>query len=405
MSLLSETTNRVALGASDLQPQLVNIRRHIHSHPELSMQERETARFIAQKLSDWGITYSGGWAGNGLVGIIDGNGPGPCVALRADMDALPIDEKNDVPYKSKNIGVMHACGHDVHSTCLLGAAKILNDTKTSWSGSVKLIFQPSEEKLPGGASIMIDEGVLENPRPDCIVALHVYPALETGLVGFRKGMYMASCDEMYITVKGKGGHAAIPAGINNPLYIASDLLLRYKKLADELAKAEVPTVLQFGKITGLGATNVVPDTVRVEGTFRTMEETWRKKVNEQIRQVSADVAIEHGCEIDCHLERGYPFLKNDANLTEQCKESAERYLGKQNVKELDIRMASEDFAYYSQVVPACFFRLGTGNVKRGITSPVHTATFDIDEDALQIGAGLLAHMAIDLLNEKLKTKN
>lgn len=361
------------------------------------MQERETAAFVSNRLTEWGIAHTGGWAGNGLVGIIEGKSKGKCVALRSDLDALPIEEKNDVPYKSQNVGVMHACGHDVHTTCLLGAAKLLHDTRNEWSGTVKLIFQPSEEKLPGGASLMIKEGALENPKPDCIVALHVQPNLENGLVGFRSGMYMASCDELYITVKGKGGHAAIPAGINNPLYIASDLLLRYKKLADDLSKAEVPTVLQFGKLTGLGATNVVPDTVRVEGTFRTLEENWRYKTHERMRDVSVQVAKDNNCEIDCHIERGYPFLKNDELLTQRCRAAAETYMGSERVTDLDIRMASEDFSYYSQVIPACFFRLGTGNKAKGITSPVHTATFDIDESALETGAGLLAFMTTELL--------
>jgi len=400
MSVTVTPSDRVRERAASLRSELLEIRRRIHMNPELSMQEENTARYIASKLSEWQISHTTGWAGHGLVAVIEGNGAGPCIALRADMDALPIEEKNDVPYKSQNNGVMHACGHDVHSACLLGAAKILNDTKSQWRGSVKLIFQPSEEKLPGGASVMIKEGALDNPRPDGIVALHVYPALETGLVGFRSGMYMASCDEMYITVKGKGGHAAIPAGINNPLYIASDLLLRYQKLAGELSTAEVPTVLQFGKITGAGATNVVPDTVKVEGTFRTMEETWRKQVHQLIREVSNAVAKDHACEIDCRIESGYPYLKNDEALTQRCRDAAERYLGSENVKALDIRMASEDFAYYSQVIPACFFRLGTGNAARGITSPVHTATFDIDEDALPIGCGLLASMATDLLSQR-----
>ena len=240
--------------------------------------------------------------------------------------------------------------------------------------------------------------MLENPRPDYIVALHVQPNLETGLVGFRPGMYMASCDELYITVKGKGGHGAIPAGINNPLYIASDLLLRYKKLSEELSRADVPTVLQFGKLLGLGATNVVPDTVRVEGTFRTLEENWRAKTHERMRDVSVQVAKDNNCEIDCHIERGYPFLKNDEALTKRCRAAAETYMGKENVTDLDIRMASEDFSYYSQVIPACFFRLGTGNASKGINSPVHTATFDIDERALEIGAGLLAFMTTELLS-------
>lgn len=384
--------------AQNLSELLRSIRHHIHMHPELSMQEKFTAQFISQHLTKWGIEHTDGWAGNGIVAIVHGTTPGPCIALRADMDALPIQETNEKPYKSKIPGVMHACGHDVHSTCLLGAAKILIDNRDKFKGCVKLIFQPSEEKLPGGASIMIEEGVLENPKPESIVALHVYPALPTGEVGFRAGMYMASCDEIYLTIRGKGGHAAIPKGINNPLFIAAHALIRLKTLSERFAVHDVPTVLQFGKIVGAGATNVVPDVVSVEGTFRTMEESWRYEAHQQIRDVVSSVANENNCDIECNIQIGYPYLKNDSDLTARCKNAAAEYLGQSNVKSLDIRMASEDFSYYSQKIPACFFRLGTGNEALGITSPVHTSTFDIDEDALAIGAGLMSFVALNLLS-------
>jgi amidohydrolase len=385
--------------AHNHKEELINIRHHLHANPELSMQEKETSFFIQTELKKIGIKFQSGVAGYGIVALIHGKNPDKkTIALRADMDALPIIEKNEVPYKSKNEGVMHACGHDVHSTCLLGAAKILHELKDEFEGSIKLIFQPSEEKLPGGASLMINEGVLENPIPQAIVALHVFPSMETGNLGFREGMYMASCDEIYIKVKGKGGHAAIPAELNNPLFISADLLMTYNKLIEELKLQSIPTVLSFGKIIGNGATNVVPDEVSIDGTFRTMNEEWRFKVHENIRGIAKMIALKYKCEIECRVEIGYPYLINDSQITKTCSSAAKEYLGAEKIETLDLRMASEDFSYYSQKAPSCFFRLGTRNKEKGITSPVHTSTFDIDENAIEIGAGAMAYLSISLLN-------
>jgi amidohydrolase len=312
------------------------------------------------------------------------------------MDALPINETNNVEYKSKKNGVMHACGHDVHSASLLGAAKILNELKNDFEGSVKLIFQPGEEKLPGGASLMIKEGVLENPRPQSIFGQHVFPGMEVGKVGFRNGMYMASTDEIYVTVKGKGGHAAMPADYINPLLIASQILLELNKTF-MLKEQKAPTVLAFGKITGKGATNVIPDEVKIEGTFRTMDENWRSEAHAKMKKLAEDIVQQMGGSCDFRIERGYPFLVNDEKTTTQARVAAEIYLGKENVEELPLRMTAEDFAFYSQQIPSCFYRLGTGNKKKGITSGVHTSTFDIDEQALEIGAGLMAWLALNEL--------
>ena len=376
----------------------IEIRRHLHAHPELTFEEYATSDYIASKLLAYNIPFKQGIVKTGIVGLIEGRNPGKrTVALRADMDALPIFETNDVNYKSKNNGVMHACGHDVHSASLLGAAKILNELKNDFEGTIKLIFQPGEEKLPGGASLMIKEGVLENPCPQSIFGQHVFPSMEVGKVGFRSGMYMASTDEIYVSVKGKGGHAAMPADYNNPLLIASQILLELNKffMQKELI---APTVLAFGKITGNGATNVIPEEVKIEGTFRTMDESWRAEAHSIMKKMAEEIAQQNGGSCDFRIEHGYPFLVNDEVTTNKARAAAESYLGKENVDELPMRMTAEDFAFYSQQIPACFYRLGTGNKSKGIISGVHTSTFDIDEQALEISSGLMAWLALNELN-------
>lgn len=380
------------------------IREHLHAHPELSFQEVETSKFIQTHLTEAGISFTTGHVKTGIIALIKGKNPDKkTILLRADMDALPIEEKNNVSYKSKNAGVMHACGHDVHSACGLGAAFILNDLKETFEGSVKIMFQPGEEVLPGGASLMIKEGVLENPKVDQAIALHVFPAMETGKVGFKSGMYMASTDELYITVNGKGGHAAMPAEYINPLLIASEILLEInKRFTDKISLKElggenIPTVVAFGKIEGKGATNVIPEKVELAGTFRTMDEDWRKKVHAELHRIVKTISEKYKIASVLKVDHGYPFLVNDKKLTDSCMDSAKNYLGTENVEELPLRMTAEDFAFISQKVPSCFFRLGTANKERGITSGVHTATFDIDENALEIGMGLMADLAINAL--------
>ncbi len=310
--------------------------------------------------------------------------------------AIPIEEKNNVKYRSKNTGVMHACGHDVHTSSLLGAAKILNELKNEFSGTVKLIFQPGEEKAPGGALLMIKEGVLENPKPEKIFAQHVFPSLEVGKVGFRGGKYMASTDEIYLTVKGKGGHAAMKGTYVSPLLIASKILLELEK---NFSKNKIPTVLAFGRMHAYGATNVIPDEVKIDGTLRTMDEKWRKQAQKIISSVCKSVAkkMKGNCEVN--ILNGYPALVNDNETTALAKKSAEEFLGKKNVVNLDLRMTGEDFSFFAQKIPACFYRLGTGNKSKGITSGVHTPTFDIDESALKTGMGLMAWIAISELKK------
>lgn len=375
---------------------LVAIRRHLHAHPELSYEEVETSKYIAKKLSEYGIEHETNIGGHGVVGLIKGkNAERKTIALRADMDALPIEEKNTCEYVSQNKGVMHACGHDVHTTSLLGAAKILNEIKDSFEGTIKLIFQPAEEKLPGGASIMIKDGVLENPTVASIFGQHVLPQLETGKVAFRAGIAMASCDEIYVTVKGKGGHGAVPHLAIDPVLIASHIVVALQSVVSRNANPTIPSVLSIGKFIANGATNIIPDEVRLEGTFRTFDEKWRAEAHEKIKTICHHTAAAFGGTCDVLIDVGYPFLKNDEATTATAFELAKQYLGEANVEEMPARMTAEDFSYYSQVVPACFYRLGTGNIAKGITSPIHTPTFDVDENCLKIGSGLMAWIAVN----------
>ena len=381
---------------------VIAIRRHLHQHPELSYQEKETGLFIAQKLEEYGIPYEHGIADNGVVGLIHGrNGSDKVTALRADIDALPILEANDVPYKSKKEGIMHACGHDVHTASLLGAARILNEVKDQFDGTIKLIFQPAEERLPGGASIMIKEGVLENPSPSTIFGQHVHPPLEVGKIGLRPGKYMASADELYLTVKGQGGHAALPHDGIDPIVITAHIITALQQIVSRNANPAIPSVLSLGKINSTGgATNIIPNEVKLEGTFRTMNEEWRFEAHRRMKKIAHSIAEGMGGEADLHILVGYPFLVNDAPLTQKVRQRAEEYLGKENVVELPIRMTAEDFAYYSQAMPACFYRLGTGNPEKGITSPIHTNTFDVDEECLSLSIGLMAWLAVKELEER-----
>jgi amidohydrolase len=376
---------------------VIEIRRHLHSHPELSFQEVNTATYIESILKEASIPFTK-MAKTGIVAIIEGKKPGKVIALRADIDALPIEEKNDVPYKSQTKGIMHACGHDVHTSSLLGSALILSSLKDELQGTIKLIFQPGEERLPGGASIMIKEGVLENPVPESIYAQHVFPSLEAGKVGFCGGTYMASCDEIYLTIKGKGGHAAMPSAYNSPLLIASQILLDLQNLFMKKPQNNIPTVLAFGKMQANGATNVIPQDIYLEGTFRTMDEQWRSSAHKLIEETISRICKETNAEYDLNIAKGYPVLINNETLTKQTRQFAETYLGKDNVVTLEKRMTSEDFSFYSLIKPACFYRLGTGNTTKGITSGVHTPTFDIDEAALETGMGLMAWIAINSLN-------
>ena len=379
---------------------IIAVRRHMHSHPELSFKEFETVKYVSSMLMEFGIESQKKIANTGIVATIKGKNPEKATfALRADMDALPILEKNDVPYKSLNEGVMHACGHDAHTSSLLGTARILNELKEEWEGTVRLLFQPGEERTPGGAIHMIREGALKDPKPQGILGQHVMPQLEVGKIGFREGKYMASCDEIYLRIIGKGGHGAMPELAIDPVAIAAQVLVGLQQVISRKASPKTPTVLSFGRIIGEGSTNVIPDEVYIEGTFRAFDESWREKAHELIRQMTVSMVEGMGATCDLKIVKGYPYLENDPSLTQYTREIAESYVGKENVVDLDLWLGGEDFAYYSHEIPACFYRLGTGNSERGITSPVHTPTFNIDEDSLEVGMGLMAWLAISSLQD------
>ncbi|MBA4240777.1 MAG: amidohydrolase [Sphingobacteriaceae bacterium] len=396
--------NKIKTLANQYFNEVVSIRRYLHQHPELSFEEFNTSKYVCSILDKYNISYKKDIVKTGIVAIIEGKNPSKkTILLRADLDALPIEEKNNVEYKSQNIGVMHACGHDVHTASVLGTAIILNQLKNEFEGTVKIMFQPGEEVLPGGSSLMIKEGVLQNPKVDVAIAQHVFPSMEVGKVGFREGMYMASTDELHISITGKGGHAAMAGDYNNPLVVAAHIITEIEKQFPFVIDAEgvarntqnnIPTVIAFGKIEGKGATNVIPESVYLAGTFRTMDEVWRKEVKGKIKEIINRVSSQYNTKADIKIMDGYPFLTNDVEVTKYCKQAAIEYLGKDNVEDLPLRMTAEDFAYITQEVPSCFYRLGTGNKSKGITSGVHTATFDIDEKALEISSGLMAWMVL-----------
>lgn len=380
--------------ASDYAQEFISVRRYIHANPELSYEEYETSAFIQSKLSGWGIPFTV-MAGTGVCAIIEGKNPASkIVALRADMDALPIQELNDVPYKSTKDGIMHACGHDVHTTCLLGAAKMLNELKGEWEGTVKFIFQPGEEKNPGGASLMIRDGVLENPAPQKIFALHVHPGMEAGTFSFRGGKVMASADELYITVRGKGGHAAAPQFTSDTILAASQMVVALQQVISRNNNPFNPSVLSITAFNGGNTTNVIPSEVQLMGTFRAMDETWRFHAHTLIQKQVTELAAAFGVEANVRIDVGYPFVWNDPALSEMAMKAAKIFAGEQNVGETELRMGAEDFAYYSHKIPACFFRLGAGNKAKNITSNVHTPDFDIDESAIEHGMGMLAWLAM-----------
>lgn len=391
-------TQKVKELAKNLQTDLVVTRRHLHSNPELSFKEFKTTEYLVDRLKSFGydlerITETGGY--------IDIKGKNPekkVIALRGDIDALPILEANNVDYKSKNEGVMHACGHDVHTTCVLGALQILDQMKDQFEGTVRCIFQPGEERLPGGASIMIKKGVLK-PNVEEIFGQHVMPLIDAGKVGFRSGLYMASADEIYIKVIGKGGHGAHPHKNIDPVVVAAQIITQLQTVVSRRANPAMPSVLSIGKVIAEGSTNIIPNEVNMEGTFRAFNEEWRMEAHQIIKDLCNAICVAHGAECEVEVRKGYPFLNNNEELTQSARSLAEDYLEKENVVDLAIWPAGEDFAYYSQEIPACFYRLGIRNEERGITSMVHTATFDIDEKALEVGSGLMAYIALNSLNE------
>jgi len=380
--------------ANEIHGNVIKNRRHLHAHPELSFHEHETSSFVKARLDEMDIT-SESIAGTGIVALIKGDRPSEqVVALRADMDALPIKEANQVDYVSQKSGVMHACGHDVHTSSLLGTAYILKSIQGQFGGTVKLIFQPGEEKLPGGASLMIKEGVLNTPRPSAIIGQHVSPIVDAGKIAIRKGKFMASMDEIFLTVHGKGGHGAQPHQNIDSVIIAAHILVALQQIVSRAADPTLPTVLSFGKVIANGAINVIPDEVYIEGTFRTLDESWRTEAHERIKQMAEKIAESMGGKCDVKINRGYPFLVNEENLTLQVRSFVEEYLGKENVIDADLWMAAEDFAWYSQAADSCFYLLGIRNKEKGIVSSLHTPTFNIDENVLALSTGLMAYIAM-----------
>lgn len=376
--------------------EIVFLRRYFHKNPELSAQEINTSNFIFQKLQEFGMKNIKRYANNGISCVIDGFKKGKTIGIRAEMDALPIEEENKVSYCSANKGVMHACGHDAHIAIVLGVAKILNDMKSHIHGSVKLIFQPSEETLPGGASAMIKEGVLKNPDVDIMLGLHVLPELDTGKIGMKAGQYMASSDEIFIKIKGSGGHAAMPHLTNDIVLCASQIIVTLKQAVCENIPSNIPAILSFGKFIANGRTNVIPDKVEIEGTFRTFDEEIRKEAHKTITNVIKNIASTYSTNAEINIIHGYPVLINDNVLSNRVKRSLKQFWGNENIIELPLRMTSDDFSYYSQNVPACFFRLGAGFKNKEVRN-LHTSTFDINEKSIEIGMNSILACIFDLL--------
>lgn len=390
------TTQRVKALVQAGHMDAVRVRQHLHAWPELSFQEHETGRYIAERLREQGIEVRTGIAGTGVIGVLKGARPGRTVCLRADIDALPIQEAEGLPYRSMNPGVMHACGHDAHTSMVLAAGRVLHELRQEWNGTILLLFQPGEEKIPGGASLVLKEGALSNPAPDAIIGQHVTPELEVGKVGFHAGPFMASSDELYLTVRGKGGHAAQPEKLVDPIMVTARLLLALKEEFDAWRK-DRQVVLGFGRVLADGATNVVPDEVKVAGTLRTFDESLRAELHHWLPRRAGEICSAHGAGCEFEVRRGYPVLVNDGPLTARVRMAAKAFLGPEQVVEMPLRMGSEDFAFYTQVMPGCFYRLGTGNPRKGPAPGLHTPSFNIAEEAMAIGAGVMVWGALQEL--------
>tara|TARA_B100000508_G_scaffold137355_1_gene131717 strand:- start:246487 stop:247680 length:1194 start_codon:yes stop_codon:yes gene_type:complete len=388
----NDLKSRIKGKSEEIYEKVVGYRKHLHMHPELSYQEHNTMQYISDQLSAIGIHHQTGVADTGIIALIEGDHHeqgSPCIGLRADIDALPILEENDVPYVSKNKGVMHACGHDVHTSVLLGAAEILFSLRNELEDPIKLIFQPGEEKNPGGASLMINAGCLNDPPVKEMYALHVFPDMPVGQIGTKEGLYMASCDEVYIDIYGKSGHGATPHETVDSILVGAEIITSLQQIVSRKCDPKIPCVLNFGHFEGLGATNVVPSHVHIKGTFRTMNEEWRAEALDQIVKQAELIAQAHGAKAKVEISKGYPFLENDPLLTRKFVERANDWLGSENVHELPIRLTAEDFSFYAQEIPTCFFRIGVRNEEKGITHGVHNSRFDIDHEALKVGMQMM----------------
>ncbi len=396
MTELLTMMNRIKSRSAEMEPELIDYYRNFHRFPELSFRESETSNQVQKILDAWKIDFSTGWADTGVVGIINPKSTGKTIVLRADMDALPITEKTDLNYISTNQGVMHACGHDIHMACLLGAAKILDELAINLNGRFVLLFQPGEEKLPGGAERIIRQNLFTLYKPDYIIGQHVAPEIETGRLGFIAGPYMASSDEIYITVRSKGGHGALPQLTPDTVFSASQIVVGLQQVVSRFAPPLVPTVLSFGNIlTKGGATNVIPEEVKIEGTFRTMDEHWRFKAHNRIRQIVNGISQASGVTADVEIVKGYPVLENNTRLTDMAIHAARKFAGEEKITKLEIRMTSEDFAWYSHQFPSLFYRLGVGFENQPPCS-LHSPEFVANEKAIAFGSAFMAYLAVFL---------
>ncbi|MGQ1946122.1 M20 metallopeptidase family protein [Geofilum sp. OHC36d9] len=375
----------------------VELRRHLHQNPELSFEEETTSQFIQQQLTKLDIPFKSGVAGTGIIATLTGKSDkGRVIGLRADMDALPISENTQLPYQSLNKGVMHACGHDAHTASLLATARILKELQNQWTGTLLFIFQPGEEKFPGGASLLLKEGALDHPRPELILGQHVLPEMKSGHAGFKKGMYMASGDEVHLTIKGKGGHAAMPHNLNDTVLAACQVVVALQQIVSRIVPATIPAVLSFGRIVGNGATNVIPEKVELSGTLRIMDENWRAVVKDKIRHIATTTASSFGCQCEVDIKDGYPMVYNNEAVTGQAQKWAREYLGDENVEEMSLRMTAEDFGYYTREFPCTFYRFGVKQPD-GDTGGLHTPQFNLHEQSLETSSGLMAWLALNFL--------
>ena len=377
--------------------EMIAIRRHLHRFPELSFQEHRTSSYIRNLLDEWGISYSFPWVETGILAWITGSRPGPAIALRTDMDALPVKEESGLDFASEHPGIMHACGHDVHMTSMLGVMRVLNRLRDHIAGEVMFVFQPGDEKIPGGAKLMMEEGLFKDKRPSMIIAQHVLPDMEAGKVGFRAGTYMASSDEIYMTVHGKGGHGALPRQVADPILMASHILISLQHEIHRKAPSGVPTVLSFGKVLADGAVNVIPDQVKLEGTFRTMNEHWRSEAHQLIERVAGGIAASMGGSCEVEIRNGYPVLNNHGQITREAARHASELLGPEQVEEMEIRMTAEDFAWFTQKIPGMMYRLGVKKPGSSEIFPLHTSGFRVEESSVKTGILLLSYLSIELL--------
>lgn len=394
------TKEKIMQLSDEIYDEIISIRRHIHQYPELAFNEYKTADYIIEQLKKLNISIIKRFANTGICAILEGNNPnGKTIAFRSELDALPIFEKIQSNFTSQHPGIMHACGHDIHMACLLGIAKIMSKLRSHFNGKIMFIFQPSEEVLPGGAIQMIKEGIFNEIKPDYLISQHVAPEIETGKIGIKSGMMMASVDELFITIKGKGGHAAIPNKITDTIYIASQVIISLQQITSRLANPIIPTVLSFGKISAEGATNIIPDEVKIAGTFRTTDEKWRQDALQKITEITHSIAKTYGGDAEIIIQKGYPALFNNTELTEKIKKISSSFLGEKNILKLKKEMIAEDFSYFTEIIPSCMLRLGIKQNNKQPTNNLHSPSFNPDEKSILIGCGLMSWICYSLIQE------